>query len=808
MVNYTVQSSLDPSTHVNDPDMTSVTTDAARTTAFVENTNVVSTRYPTADTYDNLEEKYTSIKDFLGKPYLVTTVNWTSAAAAGSNIWSVATESYFNGGGSNITAWTDKLKGFNLVRGTLHFRFEVTANRFQQGYLIGSFMPNASRLGSAKTGSHRATINGIFQLPHVVINASDSAAEITIPYIAPTSHFDLKTFRYSWGSAWLDVVSPLQSGALGENSARVLIYAWLTDVELTAPLVPQMDTSETRGGPISKTLNDVSKVAGSFKKVPLVRQIATDVSWATRVAAGVASAFGFSKPTNELQNQIVARQQWRYSGVSDGASSALPFGLTHDTSLRPSSHSLRNEDEMSLKFLYSIPNYCGLYTWTTGDVPGTVLTSIGINPSLLGLSGSTTYAGHTASWFQGAPVVYLSQFFNLWRGSFKLRLKIVKTEMHKGRIQITWTPTQTTPITAPTIQSSIFSQRHIIDLAEKDTIVLNLPYLINTPYLNVHNSRNDPVEGLGLYSGLLDIKTLNELRCPETCAQEVKVILWIEPGEDFEYAAPGNSSFNLGPGPATAATVPFILQMDVGDDDRDVLTSEGIGGSRIVPKRIDESAMCVGEHILSIKQLMLRFAPVYAPGGYPGNSSSFSVWPYFGGEYTINNATGALVKPVLTGDPLSYFKPCYAYYRGAVRISLSPNATTTPTNIGVSLTPGLVPGSGAVAGTYSGTNNSIASVDPSTQNINLGTSITESEYGLGLVSANVPYYCRTPVSLTTVSTATVPINNTDCPLSVVNFVNNSGTITPLSNSVLYRSVGDDFQLLYFLSCPPIMYGYA
>jgi hypothetical protein len=758
-----------------------------------------------------MEEKFTSVKDFLAKPYLVTTVNWTTATAAGGNLWSVATESWFNGGGQNITPWTEKLRGFNLFKGDLHLRFESTANKFQQGLGIASFIPCASTMGTTKVGSHRATLNGIFQLPHVVINVEDSAAEITIPYIAPTSHFDVLGRNYSWGSVWLDVASPLLTGAAGQTSISVLVYAWIDNLSLTAPIFPQMDMSEAEDVPLSRALLKVSSAASSFNSVPMISSIAKTTSWVARAASGAASAFGYSKPKSELPPEPIARQQWRYNGVCEGPNMSIPLGLSYDTQVATLSHSIRKMDEMNLKFLYSIPNYYSQVSWTTSQAPGTSLYSLDLNPSTLGVTGSLTYTGHTALYLQGSPMVYLSQFFNMWRGSFRVKIKVVKTSMHKGRLEFTWTPSQFSTITSPTTATSVFSLRHVIDIAEKDEVVLNLPYMINTPYLNVHGNRFNTAENRATYSGRFLVRTLNQLRCPETCSSSVNVMLFIEPGDDFEYAVPGNSAFNTtGTTGPTTATVPFIIQMDLGDDDREVIISEGIGGTQIKRTTLQEVSMCIGEKITSIKQLLLRMSPVYFPGIKPGNANSVAIWPYFSGTYTMSNVSGLIVLPTATGDPFSYLKPCYAFYRGSVNMSVSPNAdiVSGPASIGVSLTPGFAPAADSVMGVYGGENNSIASVNPFNVSINLGTSITETDHGLGLVSANVPYYSRTPVALSTNDTITIPLGRADCPISIVNFVNNTSNVDALSDSVFYRSVGDDFQFLYFLSCPPIMYSYT
>jgi hypothetical protein len=61
---FVVQSSMDATSHINDPDTTTVVHDRSRTTAFVENTNVVLTNYPSSPSIDNNGRKVYISKRF------------------------------------------------------------------------------------------------------------------------------------------------------------------------------------------------------------------------------------------------------------------------------------------------------------------------------------------------------------------------------------------------------------------------------------------------------------------------------------------------------------------------------------------------------------------------------------------------------------------------------------------------------------------------------------------------------------------------------------------------------------------------
>lgn len=792
---YAQASSEDRVVNLNNPDTTSVTVDAERTTAFVENTQVVKADFSGMGVHDLFESKFSSIKDFLAKPYLVSSTQWTTSQAAQANVWVQDLAGYLNGGGSSIATWTNKLLGFNLVRGDFHIRVEMTANRFQQGMLVLHYLPCVANFSTNYANMHNATLNGVLQQPHVLINAADSSAEICVPYIAPTSHFDLNHFTYSWGTVWLDVLSPLLTGSAGEDFVRVNVYAWIDNVEIAAPIVPQAN-DEDRPGPIEDGLSNLSNGFYSLAKVPLISEIAAPLSWVLRIGSGVAGIFGWSKPIISTQPEAVTRQQWRYSGVAEGADSSIPLGLSYDNRLSHRNYSIRTMDEMSMKFLLSVPNYLGSLSWTTSTASATSLLTTNLTPGGLAIDGSSTHNGHTAGWSQGAPIAYLSNFFNLWRGSFKLKVKVIKTEMHKGRLQVTWTPSDAISVT-PTLTSSIYSMRHLIDIAQKDTFEFNLPYLINRPYLPTNTS----TLLTNISSGQLDILVLNELRCPETCSATVNVLYWIEAGDDFEYAAPGcsNPSDNY-------TVVPFAPQGSI-DDRTDTLIQAGIGGSIVQKPTLVPSKECIGERCLSVKQLINRLSQVFPTGSFP-TAISTAIYPWFTGEYTINTSTGALVAPLLTADMPSYLMPMYAFMRGGMRISFSAASATTnsiPPAYQVLYCPQAWPASSNVVGTGTAASGNYSSFTPSATGVSLGASTTETDSGLGMVSVRTPYYSMTPITATVGSTTTVPTRY-DTPLGVVQFVNKFSTNS--SDTVVYRSGMDDFQLTFFVGCPPLLVSYS
>jgi len=77
--------------------------------------------------------------------------------------------------------------------------------------------------------------------------------------------------------------------------------------------------------------------------------------------------------------------------------------------------------------------------------------------------------------------------------------------------------------------NSAYALRAIVDIRTEDEITFELPYLIQSDYI-----KND------VASGRIDILVLNDLRGPESVAQNIDVQVFYRAGDDFEYAVPTN----------------------------------------------------------------------------------------------------------------------------------------------------------------------------------------------------------------------------------------------------------------------------
>lgn len=758
--------------------------------------------YPSVSSTDDIDFRDYSIADFVKKPFLFWEGSWTTANVA-NTILNVGTPINFNAILSANTQMANKLIGYSLMRGTLGFKILTNAQPFQAGALLIHFLPNALQRDADFIPTHNTLLAGKTQQPHVIMDAQNSSATFEVPYLAPGNWFRLvgsKTppaDRWDFGSLYITVLSPLRTGSAGATNVDVSVYTYIKDLELAGPIVPQMAGSGPTNkfnvnttsrevahtGPISSMLSTVSKVASSLTDIPAISRFAGPTAWMTRTLAGVASAFGYSNPPLSDAPQVVARQFNRYSATSDGHDSSYPLGILHDNSIViTDTCSIRSESETSFEFLKKVKGQFTSFTWNTSQVSGASVFAKNIQPFGLAEAGTITKGAGTATYYQGPPIYYFSFMFTYWRGSIKLWIMFFKTIFHTGRLQITWTPVNNLTPTIPDLNTGMLAQRWIVDLSESNEIEVILPWQSNLNYL--------PSTGI---SGRIDIIVLNVLRCPESVNSTIDAVVWASGGDDFEFAAPGsNYTFT-----------PFSPQM--AEETRVTALSGVIGNAPSKTLTQNYNKFSMGEHFMDLKQLLNRYCPIsYIT--WPTITNDFSIWPWLS-NIAYLDAAGSIRAGNSGFDTYSACTACFAYYRGSIKIQIR---TPSPDSMIASVVnQPLVINPGAYnvidvssVGLYTLPNNfynfSVA---------NAGVVFTDKN--IGVSSFQIPYYCKTRSSFTVQQTTSnaIPGFKPDQPTAQL-VVQSAAVATVNTGVVLSRSAGEDFQLSYFIGCPPVLFSYV
>jgi len=532
----------------------------------------------------------------------------------------------------------------------------------------------------------------------------------------------------------------------------------------------------------------LARAAEIFTESPALAPIAMPISWISRFLAGAASAFGWSKPMMDTHQTVVVQRPNFYSATSTGSDVAMPLALIHDNATSVDARaSPYGVDEMSFAFLKKRSALCFTIPWTTSQGSGTSLLSELITPSNLCVSGHIHSGSHNISLKQGPPINYLANLFTYWRGGVELTVKIPKTVFHSGRIQVTFTPTVASSITSPNIVSAQLALREIIDLRETNEFTLRLPYSLGYNYLPTTNI------GTGnFYSGLLDIIVLNELRAPETASSSVDLLLYFNGADDFELEAPSTNQ-------AQGTLRPYAPQAG----GQEPAINETIGGVELHPD-MHASSTSIGEMFTSVKQLLSRYTPMFVSSGLLGTTSqTLSVYPWAFGVYTNDPTTGDMLNPPVF-DVKSSIADMYAFHKGSVSLGVITGNTNTPVMVFNDLARTLDPTvSPRFVETSTYLNPAILQSLNVSQNVYSGEGFSSTSWQQNVAFAKSPYYCATMFSK--VIPGVGPTNNIPLqpsqPVGMLTFRTLSGVFN-YEQDLLVRSMGDDYQLSYFVGCPP------
>lgn len=747
--------------------------------------------------HDGIPRTLTGCEDFLGKPVIIAAGLWATTDVVNATL-----------AGASINkaifpqAWLDKLIGFRFMRGTVKFRLVLNCNPFQSGKLILTCAP---ALATERIVAARRIRAGKTQLPNVEIDCRDSEAIIEWPYISQYNFYNLFVASdppSDWGSYQLSVLSPLVTGSGGSLNCDWTLYMSMHNVELAVPICPQgKGPRKTRRAPsktigtedtpkISDGLRALGTIAAASEQIPLLSSVARPAAWVLRTGANLASSLGWSKAAMESNPSPIQRSFARYMCNSDGTDANPVLALNHDSALTTTTQfSITDEDEHSFKFLLSRSAFITQATWATTDAVNTAVLSLDISPATLYEQATVTLGVNSALINQGPPIHYLSQFFRYWRGGVEIMIKMVKTDYHTGRLQISYTPSNVAAVTSPNVSTTgVFAIREIVDIKTGSEICLTIPYMHSTNWTSTSE-----------YLGQLDIRVVNVLRVPETASSQIVLLVYARAAPDFEYAAPMV--------PAYGSFKPAYITQG-----RD-LECAAIGDTSVSSLTTNFSQLSMGESVTSVKQFLNRYSLVNVPT-VPTlvNSETLQFWPWAIGFAYGDAATSTALGTPINGDAFSSLVHLYGYYRGGARVLLR----TTPlvTSTAGQLNAVTVSNVTWQLASYT-TKNPIQAGD-----INFGgggnqnslfqklaglTSFSVQDGGPQIAGGVLPYYCNTHMSRleyfrsdTTIG-GCMPINDGQ-PQSVMNFTSFQG----FTNYALYRSFPDDFQLIFFLGTPPLL----
>lgn len=832
------------------------------------------------------EDRIHSVKDFLSRPVIISTNQWSSQDAVEKQLYTANFPEVLIAN----SMYQDKLRGFVGLRATLVIKVQVNSQPFQQGRLMLQYIPYAQYMEN-RVKLINATLQGRSGCPRTDLDLSvGTEIEMRIPYVSPHVYYNLITGQGSFGSIYLVVYSQLRDQVTGTGSIEYTVWAHLEDVDVQYPTGANIYTGNSpnyvsiaekmargeftetelrvllnnknyqkkpdkiyaqaarelqqldKNDSPSTALGQISDGLSTLSHIPVLGNVFSTPAWVSARAADLAKLFGYSKPTTQGKiGECKLRGQGRmanFDGVDMSHKMALSSTNEIETKEGIAGTSL---DEMDLSRVLSIPNFWDRFTWKTSDVTNKVLWDNNVSPFKV-----KPYSSEITDRFRCTHMGYVANAFTYWRGSIVYTFKFVKTQYHSGRLRISFIPYYYNTTISQGVPDVSRTQKIIVDLRTSTEVSFTVPYISSRPWMYCTRPESawltkDGKAGALMYNcvtGIVRVEVLNQLVAAQNVYSEIDVICEVNGGPDLEFAGPTCPSYVPYAGefskPQEAKrerenraeynnednnirTQGHRIMAQVMGEDQQIPRNEAQHGVHPLPidtHRITSNwspqAMCIGEKIVSIRQLIKRFGLFGDSNSLTQDGTSFVVAPF------------TVTSPIknLTSDrnytQFDYYYFLYAFWRGSMRIKMvsetqkADDAPRTKTNFTwfVRMFNSLQDAFNSLI-TTSTSAVTVKALPKGTINMGPSTQIVDPTVE-GLIEVEVPYY--------NISHITPAVTIDDGTPSMEDYMKGHSppcllTFSPRDNvkqdsnqiiASFLRAPGDDFSFMYLLGVPPLV----
>nr|QUS52722.1 hypothetical protein 2 [Mute swan feces associated picorna-like virus 19] len=671
------------------------------------------------------------LSDFLSRPVLLATYTWTEGASIDQTLapWGL----YFND-----PVIRNKLENYNYINCNLRIKIMINASPFYYG-LAGAFY---TPLPTWETGGPSGGAEGVkvtaSQKPHVwIYPANSQGAEFKLPFFYHKNWLDLTDLTEVQNLGSLNIKSftdLLNANSVAGTDCDVQVYAWAEDVHMCGPtalaalqstnekkkkiqggagvgsgnkggstksgvLPPESQRGEDKyqtAGLISKPASAVARAAGKIASLAgaaaaangpdpsdfitgTVAAVASGVSTVASAVSMVADVFGYTNVPN-IEGVSPFKDLPFHSMASSEISQPIEkLTLDPKNELTVDGHvtGITQKEELQIDSLCRRESYIDSFTWTAADATNTLLWGTKVTPALLVVEGTTPDRRYSLT-----PMAMVNQLFSFWRGDIVIRIRLIASKYHRGRVRITWDPSANLEANSGTNTSNY---NVIQDLNECADIRIRVPYLQRTAYLKTTDSpiQRFATSGLSALSsdfdnGQLTIRVFTQQTSPSASADIVGIISAY--GENMEFAGPKEVSTAYGYYP--------LQSQDESEYPENTISAPMFEPT--VPPR-DINLIYMGENVTSLKQLLRRHSYVGPTVFGADTTSRYSVLTmarnrlplYYGfdpnGIHTADEIIGAATAPFnfVHPTPFNWISRCFRACRGSVSWQFN-TASSTP----------------------------------------------------------------------------------------------------------------------------------
>jgi hypothetical protein len=142
---------------------------------------------------------------------------------------------------------------------------------------------------------------------------------------------------------------------------------------------------------------------------------------------------------------------------------------------------------------------------------------------------------------------YLSQMFQWWRGDIIVRVKVIKSKYHRGRIALSW-DRAANDLSEGAVLGNPNTLTVIADLDETDEVEMRIPYMQQQQFLQTYaaltipsadpfSTAASPSGSWSRVNGVFNIRVMNRLSAPEPTST-VRLQIFVRGAENLEFAGP------------------------------------------------------------------------------------------------------------------------------------------------------------------------------------------------------------------------------------------------------------------------------
>jgi len=483
----------------------------------------------------------------------------------------------------------DKIKQFTFLKADINFELKINCPPNVSGSLLVVYIPLIEEL---PFDFSNLTVQGLTSFPSKILDYSvDTSLSMTVPYINQYDFYN--RFQTNVSSGYPPLNTP---GS----------YGGIAIFNLQTPLS-------------SSTADFVSYSAfASFENVELVLPSVDPLSLP---GPSVADSRFFAESGNIIR-RIPA------SDIMSGSNESQDLKLSYNTTPPKFDAITYDNNEMDLSYVLKRENIIGkvVYDKNTDAENASYFGKVRCFPKRVFIENCAKKP------IQMGTFDYASNLFGRYTGTVKIGLRIIKTKFHYGRFAVIFDPYNRLDVGAtPTSINTLLSTNYgmIIDLNGNDGeeggsnyYSIEIPYMNNAGFSLIGNekpgsfvskgSKNVPYDSGNpfftasreCYNPYLRFYAITELGYLSSAADKVPILLSICAGDDFQLSIP-RVNVQLADPPIEAD--PFYCE----------------SGLRITPNTTktakDNTLMCNGEDITSLKELANRFtSPTVPSSRIPG----------------------------------------------------------------------------------------------------------------------------------------------------------------------------------------------